>query len=695
MVVNMSITDKTKEELIIEWTELNKALNSVIKQGGEEISLLKHELEKVKKSEEIFRKAYMTSPDSININRLSDGMFISVNEGFTKITGYTEEETIGKTSLELDIWAEPENRKSLAKLLQEEGKVENFEAIFRKKDNSIAYGSMSASLIDLDRVPHILSVTRDITEKKKSEERLFLLANALKSISECVSITDINDNILFLNESFLNTYGFEPGELEGKIISLVRSPDNPEEIVNKILPATIKGGWHGELMNRRKDGSEFPISLSTSVVKNDRQEPVALIGVASDITMRRRKELQSQIIYEITQGVSTTSNLDELLKLIHYSLAKSVYAENCFVALFDEKTGLFNFPYFVDKIDSIPKSMPIGKSCTAYVFRNKKPFLFNQGIFDDLVEKNEVELVGSFSPSWIGIPLQTPSKVIGVLVLQHYEKENVYSESDVKFLVSIGSQIAISIERKKAEEEIKLANLQLQNTNAEKDSFFSILAHDLRGPLSSFVGATQIMSEEIQTMDIEQIKNITLRMQASASNIYNLLENLLEWSRLKRDGLDFVPVKVNLKLKIEGCIDLFFESARKKRIVMTISIPDELEVFVDNHMFDTVIRNLVSNAIKFTRIGGKVSVTAEHRRNNSIVVRISDTGIGMTREMKNKLFLLDEKNSRQGTEGEPSTGLGLLLCKEFIAKHGGKIWVESEVDKGTVFSFSIPGMLKF
>jgi len=192
-------------------------------------------------------------------------------------------------------------------------------------------------------------------------------------------------------------------------------------------------------------------------------------------------------------------------------------------------------------------------------------------------------------------------------------------------------------------------------------------------------------------MDIEEIKEIAMSMKISAINIYNLLENLLEWSLLKRGAMDFVPENINLKEKIESCIDVLFESARKKRIELTFSIPGEKEVFVDNHMFDSVIRNLVSNAIKFTHLGGKVSVTADCKSDQFTVVKISDSGIGMTPELKNKLFLLNENTSRKGTEGEPSTGLGLMLCKEFIEKHGGKIWVESEVGKGSTFSFTVPG----
>jgi signal transduction histidine kinase len=132
------------------------------------------------------------------------------------------------------------------------------------------------------------------------------------------------------------------------------------------------------------------------------------------------------------------------------------------------------------------------------------------------------------------------------------------------------------------------------------------------------------------------------------------------------------------------------ESAIKKRIELAVSIQDEIEVYADNHMFDTIIRNLVSNAIKFTPIGGKVSVQAEFKNESYVEVKISDSGIGMTPGLKSKLFQLNENTNRKGTEGEPSSGLGLLLCREFVEKHDGKIWVESEVGTGSVFSFSIP-----
>jgi signal transduction histidine kinase len=169
------------------------------------------------------------------------------------------------------------------------------------------------------------------------------------------------------------------------------------------------------------------------------------------------------------------------------------------------------------------------------------------------------------------------------------------------------------------------------------------------------------------------------------------LENLLEWSRLRRSGLAFDPEKLNLREKVTDCIDVLSETAKKKKVDIVISIAEETDAYVDNHMFDFIVRNLVSNAIKFTNVGGKISVEAISNNNHFIEMKVSDSGIGIPPELKSKLFLLSEKTSRPGTDGEMSTGLGLLLCKEFIEKHGGKIWVESEVGKGSSFYFTIPG----
>jgi two-component system, sensor histidine kinase and response regulator len=819
----MNYSDKTREELLKELSKLGNSNNLLRKQYSANVSLLELMEARARKSEEKFRKTYMTSPDSVNINRLSDGMFVSVNEGFTNILGYTEEETLGKTSLDLNIWADTENRNQLVIELKEKGKVENFEANFLKKDKNVIVGLMSASIIDIDGIPHILSVTKDITSRKRIEEvflrEQFLMNSLMNNLTDRIYFKDLKSRFIRANKSMAQLFRLESTDQivgktdfdffsrehaeqtyndEMKIISsgspVIREeketwPDHPDTWASTAkFPLTDKNGniigtfgisrditqtkkAEEQLATERKllrslidnmpdrvyakdlnsrfiicnnstikrmgktDESELlgktdmgllPPELSEQYYNDERDifrtgEPlinkeesiltdsgsrkwtlvtkvplrdpmgniIGLAGIGRDITDRKRKELESQVLFEISEGVTTTNNLDELMKLIHSSLGKVVYAENFFVALYNHESKLFSFPYFIDKVDPKPLPSTLSNSCTAYVFRTVKPLLLSQDLFDQLVIQNEVELIGTNSPSWIGIPLQTPSKVIGVMGLQHYEKENVYSESDVRFLHSVGNQVALAIERKIAEDDIKMKNEMLQATNAEKDKFFSILAHDLRGPLSAFVSATDILTEDIMNMTLEEIRDITISMKTDASNIYKLLENLLEWSRLKRGVLEFTRVKFNLKSLINSSIDSVNASAINKKIRIEVSVPENLEVMADKHMLETVVRNFISNAVKFTPAGGQIYISASDSHKNKIEIKVRDTGIGMNQELLSKLFILNEKTNRNGTAGEPSTGLGLMLCKEFVEKHGGKIVVESSEGKGSTFSFTI------
>ena len=244
-------------------------------------------------------------------------------------------------------------------------------------------------------------------------------------------------------------------------------------------------------------------------------------------------------------------------------------------------------------------------------------------------------------------------------------------------------------DRKKFEKELENKNIQLKKTIAEKDRFFSIIAHDLRSPFNYFLGFTEILTDEINRMSPDRIREITLNMRKSAVNLYSLLENLLEWSRMQRGIIEFSPVLVNLDEKVKDCVEMVNGPALKKNIHIQIEIPKDLSINTDPHMFCTIIRNLVTNAIKFTPGGGKIMISASPASDNRAEIMISDTGIGMDQELLGKLFSINDEIRRKGTEGELSAGLGLLLCHEFVVKHGGTISAESEVGKGSTFKIVI------
>lgn len=416
-------------------------------------------------------------------------------------------------------------------------------------------------LVSLLMVPGLyLLVYRPIStlrsERRTAESNAKMFEQTIRSINGVVNIADLNDNILFVNEAFCRTYRYTERELIGKHSSLFWSERNPKELVAQILPATLNGGWKGELYNKRKDGTEFPILLSTSLIKDSDGKHVAVVGMVEDITEQRRAELERQTIFEITQGVTATANLYELLSVIHKALKKVIYAENCYVAIVDPKTMLMSFPYFVDQNDPWPAPSPMNRGCTAYVYRSGKPFLLTQEMFDLLAEQHEVELIGTNAPSWLGVPLQTPAGTIGVLVVQHYELPDIYSEHDVQFLHSVGSHIAMAIERKNAQNELQESEEMFRRLFDE--SADPILLLDEHGftrcnpatlTLLGYTSEKEFLNKKPHELSPERQPDGAFSLEKSLRMIDIAVKegyHRFEWTHLTADGRElFVEVMLN------------------------------------------------------------------------------------------------------------------------------------------------------
>lgn len=244
-------------------------------------------------------------------------------------------------------------------------------------------------------------------------------------------------------------------------------------------------------------------------------------------------------------------------------------------------------------------------------------------------------------------------------------------------------------ERKEAEMKIRQQVEDLKRINAEKDKFFSIIAHDLKGLLHGFVGYTKFIAERINTLSQEKLAEYSSTICNTAINLNELLGNLLEWSMIQQNRIQFSPKDCDLRTIIEKNIKTFEQQARNKEISIISPNLTELMVFIDYHMINTVIRNILSNAIKFTPHKGRIEIIV-NRSSRFVEIVIQDSGIGMDEITLKSIFKIDSLISTPGTDGEPSSGLGLILCKEYIAKHNGKIWIDSVLDKGTCVHITIP-----
>ncbi len=304
-----------------------------------------------------------------------------------------------------------------------------------------------------------------------------------------------------------------------------------------------------------------------------------------------------------------------------------------------------------------------------------------------LIEKMELYKTGE------SLPME---EYILELELPHKNGSMVWAEIKASFILDhqkrpvglLGVTRDIT-ERKLSQEQLLKKNLELNEANAQKDKLFSIIAHDLKNPFGHILNFSGLLMDHYDHYSESRRKQFIDLINKSSQQIYLLLENLLDWARSQGGKMDFFAQNIDLEKIVIEVADLLNYTATSKNIKLYVSVPPNLILFVDEFMLKTILRNLVGNAIKFTPDGGTVQIAAKKDIHETII-SVIDNGVGMDSELSNSLFTLDLSLTQPGTKGEKGTGLGLLLCKEFVERHGGKIWVTSTPGKGSIFSFSIP-----
>jgi signal transduction histidine kinase len=274
--------------------------------------------------------------------------------------------------------------------------------------------------------------------------------------------------------------------------------------------------------------------------------------------------------------------------------------------------------------------------------------------------------------------------LVSVIVIAIIISRNSRKKSQLNHLLSERNE-EISWQK----DELVTMNQQMEELIATKDKFFSIIAHDLKNPLGAFRDVTKYLNDQGDSISEEERNEFLLIMKNSSDNIFMLLNNLLTWARSQQGKISFIPEFADLKQIADINISLLQPAADKKKITLTSTIGNEINVHIDQNMITTVLRNLITNSIKFTREGGSVEVSAQDRE-DFVEVHVKDTGIGMDEKTASKLFRIDQTQSSPGTNNEEGTGLGLIICKEFIDKHKGEIKATSVIDQGSDFVFTIP-----
>lgn len=251
------------------------------------------------------------------------------------------------------------------------------------------------------------------------------------------------------------------------------------------------------------------------------------------------------------------------------------------------------------------------------------------------------------------------------------------------------ARVNTHLDLKRSHDLLQQKNRELEEINASKDTFFSIISHDLKNPFTGLLNLTQLLRDDLDELEHEEIREFADLINESAEQYYKLLQNLLQWARLERGQMEYNPEQVNLKELVTQSLSLFAVNAEDKQIELKNKIIDDSSVYADPNMLDTVIRNLLSNAIKFTPEGGHVEVQSA-KENGHIQLAVVDSGIGIGQEQQEKLFRVGEVFTTEGTKEEKGTGLGLLLCKQLVEKNNGLITIDSTPGEGTAIQVTLP-----
>lgn len=622
-----------------------------------------------------------------------------VNPAFMELTGYSYEEAMGKNPRDL-VKSGEQSRDFYIKMWKAiaNGKTWKSEIINRKKDGTkyVEFLTITPVKNENGKITHYIAIKRDITYERELLRELNKTNAELQAIYDSsplmITLLDREARVVYANKTTTDFIGLSLDEIIGKracgCFGCVNNTDNDPcgnsigckecKLNNAILQTfatkqSLTNIEHEAKFRINDEIKEFVFFATTSYVKSDGSEYVLLNML--DVTEKKKAE------QKLAENLTMFRNYVEAAPIGIVAIDSDGIIKGCNKAfselIKDEESNIKNknildfvFQY-KEKLQKVLENCIKNNSSTEIILENSQDEIFWARVNAVLLNSDEI-----------------------LLFVEDIDKKKRFEEEQRALFDALREandrlENALN-DKNKLIKELEASKIKLQETINAKDKFFSIISHDLRGPFSGFLGLTDMMAKDLEDLSVRELKEMSQAIYNSANSVYKLLDDLLQWSRLQLGKIPFYPEKIAFVEIVKNSIFTLKELAQEKEIDININLPNDLILCCDRNMITGVIRNLVSNSIKFTKPGGWIKIYSKQVDENFVEISVEDNGIGIPEDIHDKLFRIDTHVTTLGTEKETGSGLGLILCKEFVEKHQGKIYFTTKINEGTKFSFTLP-----
>lgn len=687
---------KVNQELVVN----EKTINRMLK----DLNLVNRELSQTKNQlENIFRSVVDRAIITIN----TQGRVTFYSKSSELIFGYEAEEVVNKRWVQEFFSRDNDFVFILLEHTREAGIYKGEAELIRRSKQSFPAIVTITPLKGKDgTLTGYTIIVEDITEKKKTEENIRLLSLAVESATDGVAVTDLEGRIVFVNSSLAQMHRCRPDEMVGKLFNSFFS-DTYWELLEQVFEQIYAdGNWTGELELSRKDETNFPAQISTSLVKNPQGKPLGILAICSDISEKKKMEqeiLRSNRELSALNTIATTVNQTlNLQEILHQSLKVILELTHCtagWISLADRenknKMKLMTHQGLSQGIVEDEWRSPQDECLCWKVIESKQPQLID-AIHCPQFEKCSFHMGKLLS--YIAIPLRSKDEVLGVMSLG-WGFETDFSEREREFFSSVGNEIGISVDNallfedvEKARKKLQKLNRKLEEASQIKSEFLANTSHELRTPLNSIIGFLGLVLDGY-CMNREEEREFLRNAQKSAEHLLSIINDVLDLAKIEAGRMEMELGEVDLRSLFEEVHSLAQVQAQQKKIKVNFVYENHPspKVWADSGKLRQVVVNLVGNAIKFTEEGEIIVRSKIQEEKGNVFIQVEDTGVGIPRSMQEKLFEKFRQVNGSSTRKHGGTGLGLTITKNLVEMMGGRIKLESQGErKGTRVSFTVP-----